>query len=813
MLNNIFKFLLNFPKSCLLLSLFFCLFFAYFAKGLSVDASAESLLLEHDKDLKFFRELSTRYGDDDFLMLAFSPSDDVFTQENLKKIKNLSDELAKVEGVQRVFSIANAPLFKSIENKSLKELIKDIPNIFSQGVDLELAKKEITNHPFYKNNLISSDAKTAGIIIYLKPDLNYNQLIKLRDEAGNEQEKEHFRKLIKEHKEKAREFSANRLEHINSIIEKYKNNGDFLHLGGVEMIANDMITYVKSDLKIYGISLVVLLFIALWWFFGQIRWVLLALMICVVSLLVSSGIFAFLGFDITVVSSNYVALVLIITVSVVIHLIVCFIEVLGKYPRSSNKRLIFYTLLNKAKPSFYAILTTVVGFLSFVFSDIEPIIKLGIMMSLGISVSLILSFVFFACILVFLKKPRIVELEKNSVKVLKFCANFSLKNKKFVYIFSFLAFIFALFGIFQIKVENSFVSYFKDNSEIKQGLLLIDKELGGTMPLELIVRFKESNADLKSDDEFEKEFEELAQSDTYFFSSTKTRIAKKIHEFLSQQEFVGSVLSLQSLLEFGKNINDGKELDDFALAFLYENLDEDFKKQILTPYVNIENNELRFSMRILDSDPNLRRDEFIKKLNADLIELLKNDPLEFRISGIMLLYNNMLQSLFSSQFDTLVFVILVIFVLFVIIFRSFVYSFIAILANIIPLTLVFGIMGFFNIPLDIMSITIAAICIGIGVDDMIHYIHRFKEELKHKTLDEAIMASHLGIGGAIYYTSVTIILGFLVMTSSNFIPTIYFGLLTVLAMSLLLFGSLFILPSLLISYHKIKQNYNKSSSI
>lgn len=172
----------------------------------------------------------------------------------------------------------------------------------------------------------------------------------------------------------------------------------------------------------------------------------------------------------------------------------------------------------------------------------------------------------------------------------------------------------------------------------------------------------------------------------------------------------------------------------------------------------------------------------------------------------------MLQSLFSSQFDTLAFVVLVIFALFVVIFRSFIYAFVAILANLIPLALIFGLMGVFNIPLDIMSITIAAICIGIGVDDTIHYIHRFKEELKHKSLEEAIKASHMGIGSAIYYTSVTIILGFLVMISSNFIPTIYFGLLTVLAMSLLLLGSLFLLPSFILSYHYLKQNYNKATS-
>ncbi|MCR6577174.1 efflux RND transporter permease subunit [Campylobacter insulaenigrae] len=806
MLSKILKFFLNFPKITLSIGLAFCLFFSFFAKNLNVEANAESLLLEHDEDLKFYREFSNRYSSDNFLMLAFTPKDSqVFSQKNLNLIKNMSEEFSQIQGVERVFSIANAPLLMSSKNKELKELIKNTPNIFSADVDINLAKNEILNHPFYKNNLISQDGKTIGILIYLQADETYNTLIKSRDEAKNKQEKEYFKNELKNHQENMRKFSEERLKQINNIVLKYSQNGDFLHLGGVEMIANDMISYVKSDLKIYGVSLIGLLFLALWWFFGSLRWVFLALGICIVSLFTSSGIFALLGFDITIVSSNYVALVLIITVSVVIHLIVHFIENLQKHKKSSVYKILLSTLLDKASPSFYAILTTVVGFLSFIFSDIEPIIKLGIMMSLGISVSLLLAYIYFASILMLLPRVEIKKPDKSSFKFLTFCANASLNHRKIIYLISFVCMIIAVVGIFKIKVENSFVNYFKDDSRIKQGLLVIDKELGGTMPLDVIVKFQDEKNQNNTEDDFENEFNALAQDDRYFFSSDKTRVAAKVHNFLIQQKYVGSVLSLQSLLELGQNINDGKVLDDFALAFLYENLDESFKKQVLNPYVSIKDNELRFSMRILDSDPTLRRNEFIKKLEYDLRELLQDDNVEVRVSGIMLLYNNMLQSLFSAQFGTLIFVILMIFILFVFIFRSFLYAFLAIIANVIPLALVFGLMGLFNIPLDIMSITIAAICIGIGVDDMIHYIHRFKEELKHKNLQEAIKASHLGIGSAIYYTSFTIILGFLVMISSNFIPTIYFGLLTVLAMSLLLFGSLFLLPSLIISFFGFNQ--------
>ncbi|KUY32915.1 membrane protein, putative [Campylobacter jejuni HB-CJGB-LXC] len=537
----------------------------------------------------------------------------------------------------------------------------------------------------------------------------------------------------------------------------------------------------------------------------------LPLFICFISLSAASGVFALLNFQITVISSNYVALVLIITLSVVVHLITHFIESTQNHPKAKVERIVLETLLAKANPSLYAIVTTMIGFFSLILSNIEPIIKLGIMMSIGIGLALIFSYLFLASILVLLK-PKNYHKKEFKFNLLAFCAKTALdpKKRRMIYEISVLAIILALIGISKLRVENSFVNYFKDGSEIKKGLLVIDKNLGGTLPLEVIIRFPNNKNDQNASDtldSFESEFENLATQETYWFDSKKTRIAKKVHEFLENKEFVGSVLSLNSLLTLGKNINDGKELDDFALAFLNENLPAKFKQDLLSPFVSIENNELRFSMRIVDSDPNLRRNEFLIDLKKQLNELVKNDGVEVQITGIMVLYNNMLQSLFSSQFDTLIFVILAIFILFIIVFRDLKFSVAAILVNVIPLSVVFALMGLLGIPLDMMSITIAAIAIGIGVDDAIHYIYRFREEIKNKSLEEAIMISHLSIGSALYYTTISIVLGFSVMMSSNFIPTIYFGILTVFVMILLLSGSLFLLPSFLITIYSKKTKF------
>ncbi|EAH5490141.1 RND family transporter [Campylobacter jejuni] len=738
MFAKLLKFFISRPKSTFFGTLFICLFLSFFAFKLSVDASAESLLLEDDADLKTFREISKHYKSDNFLLLAFKPYDEKpFSNENLAKLKKLHEELEKAPLVERVFSIINAPLLQSSQNTDLKELLKNIPNIESQDINRTKAQNEILNSPFYKNNIISKDGKVTGLIIYLKPDTVYNDLVEKRDLATDEKEKDQIRLAIKEHQDKQKVITKQSLDTIKSIVRTYEKNKDTLYLGGVSMIADDMIAYIKSDLVLYGVSLVFLLGLALYYFFRSWRFVFLPLFICFISLSAASGVFALLNFQITVISSNYVALVLIITLSVVVHLITHFIESTQNHPKAKVERIVLETLLAKANPSLYAIVTTMIGFFSLILSNIEPIIKLGIMMSIGIGLALIFSYLFLASILVLLK-PKNYHKKEFKFNLLAFCAKTALdpKKRRMIYGISVLAIILALIGISKLRVENSFVNYFKDGSEIKKGLLVIDKNLGGTLPLEVIIRFPNNKNDQNTSDtldSFESEFENLATQETYWFDSKKTRIAKKVHEFLENKEFVGSVLSLNSLLTLGKNINDGKEL--------------------------------------------------------------------------MVLYNNMLQSLFSSQFDTLIFVILAIFILFIIVFRDLKFSVAAILVNVIPLSVVFALMGLLGIPLDMMSITIAAIAIGIGVDDAIHYIYRFREEIKNKSLEEAIMISHLSIGSALYYTTISIVLGFSVMMSSNFIPTIYFGILTVFVMILLLSGSLFLLPSFLITIYSKKTKF------
>ena len=815
-MRQIFKFIIAKNKLVISLVLVLSVVFGYLSTKLSIDASAETLLLEHDPDLKAYRQIAKRYDSPGLLVVAFTPKDDLFSPKNLELIKNLSDELAKNDMVSSVISILNVPLLNSVKG-GVTGILDHTPTLSDKDINISKAKLEFAKSPIYSGNLISKDLKTTAIALNLKQDEKFNELLNERNLLSQKEsngtitqaEKEKFKALLAEFKayrDELRKSDHKNLEAIKAAIAKFNAN-DELFLGGANMIADDMIGFIKSDLLVYGLSVLALLSFSLWLFFRQVRWIVLPMFICAVSAIFTTGIFGMFGWEVTVISSNYIALQLIITISTVIHLVVSYREFYARHPKYSQNQLIYLTLRDKFSPSFWAIFTTVIGFSSLMSADIKPVIMLGIMMSAGISVSLVLAFLLFGAVNVNLKKLAPVRTFENSFKFTKYCANLALNSRKIIYAVCVLVVCFGVYGISKIKVENSFIGYFKESTQIRQGMQVIDTKLGGTIPVDVIVKFKESEPKQEKTDEkddFESEFENDAKSAKYWFNSYHTRIAEKVHDYLKEQNFVGNVSSLATLIKAIKELNNGVS-DDFLLAAMYEKLPLEYKNILLSPYVSVENDELRFSLRIVDSDPKLRRNLFLKELREGLLELTKNDNVSIEVVGMMVLYNNMLQNLLSSQVDTFGLTVAILFVIFCFVFRSIKLATIAIVSNLIPLCTLFGVMGFFGIPLDVMSITIAAISIGIGVDDIIHYIHRFKEELLTKGVFESIKAAHASIGYAMYYTSFTIFLGFSVMITSNFIPTIYFGLLTDLVMVFMLLGALIILPSLIASFVKKRE--------
>jgi predicted RND superfamily exporter protein len=807
----------RYPKLVVIALLVLISSLGYFSTKLEIDASAETLLLNDDKDLLFSRQVNKRYHNPNYLVITYSPKVALLENESLETIKSISEDVLQVEGVESTTSILNVPLLQS-PVKPISSLIDGINTLNDAKNDKTLVKKEFLESELYSNNLVSKDFRTTAILLNLKNNKKYFVLLEKRNSLLNKEktntltskEKDELLKTTKEFKE-YRDFlrlkESKQIQEIRVIIKKYENSGS-MFLGGVNMIADDLVSFVKNDLLIYGSSLIFLLILILWIIFRSLRWVMIPISICLLSVISTAGVLGLFGLEVTVISSNFTSLQLIITLSIVLHLIVRYRELNKKYKHASQYKLVINTILSKLNPSFFAIVTTITGFASLVLSSIEPVKNLGLMMSAGIAISLMIAFVIFPVILIFLEKEQEYQRKASSnFSIIKTSIYLVEKKSSYIILGSILLVLFSLSGASKLIVENSFINYFKSTTEIYQGMKVIDENLGGTTPLDVIIKFKDEEIVIEEaleDDEFadfENEFEENANDEQYWFSQDKMNTISAVHDYLDSREEIGKVQSLATLLKLGKTLNENKDLDGITLALLYNKLPNKYKKLILSPYINIEANEARISMRIVDSNDDLRRNKLIKEINHDLREIIKNKETTYKLSNLMILYNNMLQSLFDSQISTLGFVLVILFIMFLVLFKSIKIAIIAILANIIPISAIFGIMGYLEIPLDIMTITIAAISIGIGVDDTIHYIHRYKEEYKldHSYIN-AMKRAHNSIGYAMYYTSLVVMVGFSILILSNLIPTIYFGLLTVVVMATILASALLLLPRLLIIF-------------
>ncbi|MDD3325004.1 MAG: MMPL family transporter [Sulfurospirillaceae bacterium] len=789
--------------------------FGYYGQYLSIDASAETLLLENDQDLKLTREVHGRYSSPDYLFISFSPKEHLLCEATLKNIKNLKESLLKIEGIESITSILDVPLLQS-PPIPIQEVVGNIQTLESPTVDKTLVQKELTTSPLYAKNLVSADFKTTAIVVNLKEDTKYTELLSARnaflvlkqERALSKEEKERFETIKREFKtyrDSSREDTHKLIENVRTTMNSYKGEGD-LFLGGVMMVADDMIGFVKSDIEIYGGVILAIMIFILWIIFRQIRFVVLPIVASFSAVVITVGINALLGLEVTVISSNFIAMQLITTLSLVIHLIVSYREEYGVYPHMSQKELIETTLKRMSVPSVFVILTSVAGFGSLMTCDILPIVDLGNMMNIGVTVSLIVTYLLFPSIMILLEKKEPV-LTFDNVFTLNTTFAYIVEHYKKIIIAVVVGLAcFSLYGVTRLVVENSFINYFKESTEIYKGMKKIDNNLGGTTPLEIVVRFPKNETIAQPQksvdvDEFDDEFKQTSNDAKYWFTPQKMETILKVHDYLESLSEVGNVSSLGTLSKVGRILKDGKDFDNFELALLYNELPSQYKKILLSPYVNIEKDEARFVIRIVDSNPKLRRHELLQSIEKDLQTKVGLERQNFDMVGMMVLYNNMLQSLFSSQISTLGLAVLSLGAMFLFLFRSLKIAMVAMTVNMVPVSMIFGIMGVANIPLDMMSITIASIALGITVDNTIHYYYRFREELQ---VDGDYVASmhraHSTIAFGMFYYSLATIVGFLVLVTSNFIPTLIFGLLTVLVLLMAIVSDLIFSPLLVIVF-------------
>jgi len=855
----------------------------WFSQDFKLDASSDSLVLENDQDLRFYRAVRARYGSDDFLVVTLQPKVGLFTKDSLSNIRRLRDELAELERVESVLSILDVPLIDS-PRVSVSQLQEQVRTLETEGMDISKARLEFRNSPLYRSLLSSVDEKTTALLVYLKHD---KAQVELQDQRDLIWEKQMATKLTAEESGQLKQISAEIRQHntrlqaqlqndiaaVRAILEKYKDKGE-IHLGGVPMIASDMIDFIDTDIRVFGIGVTLFLILLLTVAFKRPRWVLVPMLICVVSAILMVGFLGMVDWRVTVVSSNFISLLLIITLSLAVHLIVRHQELHAEDPNRSQLWMLKETMRSKFAPSVYTSLTTMVAFASLIVSGIRPVIDFGWMMVVGVGLAFIVAFLLFPAALARLRTGTpVLRQHDSTVAFTRSLANGIERFGNPVLAIYLLIVVLGLIGIGKLSVENRFIDYFKESTEIYKGMVLIDQELGGTTPLDVVLepskdflQSKQGGDDVESapdaeesqaseqpeqdgavvadqtqemqedtapmdetlpdgdipeedlaaaseDEVPEEDFEDIdldldaefegeevgISGESYWFNMFQLADVKKIHEYLDSLPETGKVLSLYTTMSMMTMLNNDTPLDNMSLAVVHKRLPDDIKSQILDPYMSKDGNQIRFGIRVIDSDINLQRDALLKKIKHDLINKFNLEEGQVKLSGMLVLYNNVLQSLFRSQILTLSMVFVAIFFMFMMLFRHWKLAAIGVVPTVVAAGIILGLMGWLGITLDIMTITIAAITIGIGVDNAIHYIHRFRVELEvDGDYWAAVKRCHSSVGRAIYYTSITVTLGFSIMAVSNFIPSIYFGILTGTAMVVALIGNLTLLPLLLV---------------
>ena len=802
-----------------------------------LDASADSLTLEHDDDLNFFRGVVKRYGSDNFLIVTFSPKEgDIFDQENLDTLAALRQDLTTISGVEGVLSMLDVPLLYS-PKIAVSDLKGELNMLLSEGVDRQLAKREFLNSPIYKDVILSADGQTTGMLATLALDETYLALITKRDDLRlikynqglTTEEENQLAKASLEFLNYRTDKAAKdhlRVAEVRELIGGYRDRAT-IFLGGPDMITADMVDFIKSDLLVFGGGILLFIIATLALIFRRVRWVILPLATCTLCLIIILGFLSWIDWRLTVISSNFVSLLLIITLALTIHLIVRYRELQAEKPDSTQHQLVSETVKSMSRPCLYTVLTTIVAFMSLVVSNIRPVIDFGWMMTMGISLALVVAFVVIPAGMMLFGKAKADTANDNSAAITSMFARFTERHGGFVLFMASAMTLLSIYGISRLEVENRFIDYFRSDTEIYQGMEIIDTALGGTTPMDIILQAPTYAAleadssdtpaegygeddygedDYGSDDYSEDEYgeeslavepAEQALADTYWFSSAGLEDLAKLHTFLEAQPEVGKVSSLVQIYDVASDLS-GHKLNDFEIAFMRQSLSPDIYKQMVAPFLIEGRDEARIQLRAMET-AGLRRADLLAKINDYAIHDVGIAQEDIRFTGLLVLYNNMLQSLYRSQVLTLGAVFVGIMTMFLILFRSLKIATIAIVPNFLAAGIVMGGMGIFGIPLDMMTITIAAITVGIGVDHAIHYITRFTTEFK---VDADYIASmhraHASIGQALFFTAMTIIIGFSILALSNFIPSIYFGLLTGLAMTAALLGSMTLLPKLIL---------------
>ncbi len=844
------KVVLRKPIYSLLILVFLTLLALTQFANIKLDASADALLLKGDPALEFYRETSKRYGSSEFILLTWQPSSgELLGNESLESLELMTLKLRELPGVESVVTVLDVPLL-STEPLSLSGITagEGLPTLGDSTIDRDTALDEFMTSPIYSDLLVSKSGDLTAVQINLKNNESYRQAVEEREslrklkEAGALHSSE--KSSLKEAEALVKKMNAETLyqhgvlvERVRTIAAEFDSNAE-IFVGGVPMIAADMVAFVESDLLVFGTAIILLMMIMLAIIFREARWVIIPVANCVITVTMMLGLLGFLDWRMTVISANFVAVLLVVSLAISIHLVVRYRELESLNPNEEKYDRVVSVMQLMAVPCIYTGVTTIVAFISLVVSGLQPVIDFGWMMTAGIVIALIISFIAVPCLMLVWTAEEVVSADISSqTPYTMYFANFADRQGGVVLAVSGALLCLSVFGISRLEVENRFIDYFKESTEIYQGMELLDSNLGGTIPLDIVIdspissrdkdypqrtiinsieAYERENSEFASGDrivvddfeeeawdDFDSDFDDFGEGQnsfvpSFWFTFSGMQTIDAVHDLIDSRPETGKVLSLSTTFSVVRDIL-GDDIGGVELALVQKSLPAEINDLMVAPYFSVDEDQARVTVRVKETSESLRRDAFLKDLHKRLINNTGLAPEQFTFTGMLVLYNNVLQSLFRSQILTLGAVFFAILIMFWALFRSLSLALIAIAPNLLAAGAVLGVMGLVGIPLDIMTITIAAIVVGIGVDNCIHYVYRFMREFdKDRDYTATMYRCHGSIGRALYYTTLTVIIGFSTLTLSNFNPSIYFGVLTVLAMAAAVLGALLLLPRLII---------------
>ncbi len=434
------------PKSVFIILLIVLISFGYNSKNFRLDASSETLLIEGDPDLKYLKEITDRYGSKDFLILTYTPAESMVSDTSINNLLSLKYKIQSLNWVHSVITLLDIPLLNN-SDAPLQERLESFKTLKDENVDRDRGFKEILSSPVFRNFVISEDGNTSGIIVNIKKNDLFEDL-----------EKKSI-KEIETLKDQIKKQNHNNILEIREVIKSYEDVGK-IHLGGIPMIADDMMTFIRSDIIVFGLGVLLFIIATLWFVFRKLIWIIVPISSCFFSVIIMTGILGLLNWKVTVISSNFIALMLILTMAMNIHMSTRFLQLKEKYLDKNIYELINLTTSKMFWPILYTVITTIIAFLSLIFSEIKPIIDFGWMMTLGLITSFIITFTLLPTLINFVPKENISLNKYGESKITYFFAKISQNYQKTIYFITGLIIILSLIGISRLEVENSFINYF-----------------------------------------------------------------------------------------------------------------------------------------------------------------------------------------------------------------------------------------------------------------------------------------------------------------------------------------------------------------